>query len=42
LLGDILRQSSSSPFRIGEEVLVAWKVDPATSLQTAVKVTVLE
>jgi hypothetical protein len=42
LLADILRQSSSSPFRIGEEVLVAWKVDPSTSLQTAVRVTVLE
>jgi hypothetical protein len=42
LLSDVLRQTSSPPFRIGEEILVAWKIDPSTSQQTAVKITALE
>lgn len=41
-LGDIIRRASSLPFRIDEEVLVAWKVDPSTSQVTAVTITALE
>jgi hypothetical protein len=41
-LGDIVRRTSSLPFRIDEEVLIAWKVDPSTSQITAVTVTALE
>jgi hypothetical protein len=41
-LSDLARQTSSPPFRIGETVVVAWKIDPSTSQQTAVKITALE
>lgn len=41
-LGDIVRKASSLPFRIDEEVLVAWKVDPSTSQIVAVTITALE
>jgi hypothetical protein len=41
-LGDIVSRTSSLPFRVDEEVLVAWKVDPATSQITAVTITALE
>jgi len=42
LLSDILRQTSSPPFRIGETVVVSWKIDPSTYQKTAVKITALE
>jgi hypothetical protein len=41
-LGDIVKRASSLPFRIDEEILVAWKVDPSTSQITAVTITALE
>jgi len=41
-LGEILAVQSSLPFRVGQEVLVAWKVDPQSSQKIAVKITVFE
>ena len=41
-LGEIVRRDSSLPFRIDEEVLVAWKIDPSTSQIMAVTITALE
>lgn len=42
-LGELLGENPSSlPFRVGQEVLVAWKIDPRSSQKVAVKITVFE
>ena len=41
-LGEFLGEKAALPFRVGEEVQVLWKIDPATSQRTAVRITVIE
>jgi hypothetical protein len=42
-LGEFQRDyPSGSPFRVGQEVLVAWRLDPKSSRKVAIKITVFE